>query len=211
MSMAFRVFIPEKWHKCQKLGMFNRFKLLACSLEIHMYASVSKSAESCWHHCQQDSMLSLLFLICRLQNEFNWTLQSPCEFLLCICLLLCLSSLLLLSCLLLSILLLDRILSSSLWLDRSTNFCLMLLTFFLFCGFIIEPAIHVTICVPKRIWKMIWVDYQVFMFCVPKVDGVENKEGRWKHSSKSKVASQVRLLLLPICVPSHNFFRNIFR
>ena len=46
------------------------------------------------------------------------------------------------------------------------------------------------------------------MFCVPKVDGVENKEGRWKHSSKSKVASQVRLLLLPNCVPSHNFFRN---
>ena len=47
------------------------------------------------------------------------------------------------------------------------------------------------------------------MFCVPKVDGVENKEGRWKHSSKSKVASQVRLLL-PNCVPSHNFFRNFF-
>lgn len=46
------------------------------------------------------------------------------------------------------------------------------------------------------------------MFCVPKVDGVENKEGRWKHSSKSKVASQVRLLLLPNCVPLHNFFRN---
>ena len=46
------------------------------------------------------------------------------------------------------------------------------------------------------------------MFCVPKVDGVENKEGRWKHSSKSKVASQVKLLLLPNCVPSHNFFRN---
>ena len=137
MSMAFRVFIPEKWHKCQKLGMFNRFKLLACSLEIHVYASVSKSAESCWHHCQQDSMLSLLFLICRLQNEFNWTLQSPCEFLFSICLLLSLCSLLLLSSLLLC-----RILSGSLWLDRSANFCLMLLTFFLFCGFIIDPAIH---------------------------------------------------------------------
>ena len=55
---------------------------------------------------------------------------------------------------------------------------------------------------------MIWLYYQVLMFCVPKVDGVENKEGRWKHSSKSKVACQVRLLLLPNCVPSHNFFRN---
>lgn len=48
----------------------------------------------------------------------------------------------------------------------------------------------------------------MFMFCVSKVDGVENKESMWKHSSKSKVASQVRLLLLPICAPSHNFFRN---
>ena len=116
--MAFRVFIPEKWHKCQKLGMFNRFKLLACSLEIHVYAF-------------------LIILICRLQNEFNWTLQSPCEFLFSICLLLSLCSLLLLSSLLLC-----RILSGSLWLNRSANFCLMLLTFFLFCGFIIEPAIH---------------------------------------------------------------------
>ena len=119
--MAFRVFIPEKWHKCQKLGMFNKIKLLTCSLEIHVYASA----------------LSLLFLICRLQNEFNWTLQSPCEFLFSICLLLSLCSLLLLSCLLLC-----RILSDSLWLDRSANFCLMLLTYFLFCGFIVEPAIH---------------------------------------------------------------------
>ena len=118
MSMAFRVFIPEKWHKCQKPGMFNKIKLLACSLEIHVYAF-------------------LIILICRLQNEFNWTLQSPCEFLFSIYLLLSLCSLLLLSCLLLG-----RILGGSLWLDRSANFCLMLLTFFLFCGFIIDPAIH---------------------------------------------------------------------
>ena len=148
----------------------------------------------------------LIILICRLQNEFNWTLQSPCEFLFSICLLLSLCSLLLLSCLLLC-----RILSDSLWLDRSANFCLMLLTFF-FVDSLSNPLFIVTICVPKRRWKMIWVDYQMFMFCVPKVDGVENKEGRWKYSSKSKVASQVRLLLLlPNCVPSHNFFRNIFR
>ena len=47
----------------------------------------------------------------------------------------------------------------------------------------------------------------MFMFCASKVDGVENEESMWKHSPKSKVASQVRLLL-PNCVPSHNFFRN---
>ena len=115
--MAFRVLIPEKWHKCQKLGMFNKIKLLACFIEIHVYAF-------------------LIILICRLQNEFNWTLQSPCEFLFSICLPLSLCSLLLLSCFLLG-----RILSDSLWLDRSANFCLMLLTYFL-CGFIVEPAIH---------------------------------------------------------------------
>ena len=48
------------------------------------------------------------------------------------------------------------------------------------------------------------------MLCVPKVDGVENEESMWKHSPKTKVASQVRLLFLPIYVPppSHNFFRN---
>lgn len=49
------------------------------------------------------------------------------------------------------------------------------------------------------------------MLCVPKVDGVENEGSMWKHSPKSNVASQVRLLLLlPNCVPSHNFFRNFF-
>ena len=55
---------------------------------------------------------------------------------------------------------------------------------------------------------MICIDYQMFMFCASKVDGVENKESMWKYSPKSKVASQVRLLLLPNCIPSHNFFRN---
>lgn len=52
----------------------------------------------------------------------------------------------------------------------------------------------------------------MIMLCIPKIDGGENEESMWKHSSKSKVASQVRLLLLllllPNCVPSHNFFRN---
>ena len=68
-----------------------------------------------------------------------------------------------------------------------------------------NPLFIVTICVPKRRVKMICIDYQMIMSCVPKVDGVENEETMWKHSPKSKVASQVRLLLL-ICVPSNNFF-----
>ncbi len=54
---------------------------------------------------------------------------------------------------------------------------------------------------------MIRVDYQIIMRIVLGLEGVENKESMWKHSPKSKVASQVRLLL-PNCVPSHNFFRN---
>ena len=57
---------------------------------------------------------------------------------------------------------------------------------------------------------MIWFDNQVIMLWVPKVDGVENEEGMWKHSLKAKAPCQVRLLLLPICVPLHNFFRNFF-
>ena len=60
----------------------------------------------------------------------------------------------------------------------------------------------------KRSVKVIYVDYQVFTFCVSNVDGVENEERMWKHSLKAKAPCQVRLLLLPICVPSHNFFRN---
>ncbi len=84
----------------------------------------------------------------------------------------------------------------------------MLLTYFLFCGFIIEPTIHSHNLRAKKKMKMILVDCQVIMLCVPKVDGVENEESMWKHSPKSKVASQVRLLLLPNCVPSYNFFRN---
>ena len=60
----------------------------------------------------------------------------------------------------------------------------MLLTFFL-CGFIVDPLFIVTICVPKRWTKMIWIDYQVFMLCMPKIDGGENEESMWKHSPKS--------------------------
>ena len=32
---------------------------------------------------------------------------------------------------------------------------------------------------------MICVDYQMFMFYVPKEFGVENEESMWKHSPKS--------------------------
>ena len=71
-----------------------------------------------------------------------------------------------------------------------------------------NPTFIVTICVPKRKVNMIRVDYQIIMRIVLGLEGVENEESMWKHSPKSKVASQVRLLLLPNCVPSHNFFRN---
>ena len=60
----------------------------------------------------------------------------------------------------------------------------MLLTFLL-CGFIVESAIHSHNLRAKKNVKMIYVDYQVIMPCVPKVDGVENEESMWKHSPKS--------------------------
>ena len=83
----------------------------------------------------------------------------------------------------------------------------MLLTYFLFCGFIIEPTIHSYNLRAKKKMKMILVDCQVIMLCVPKVDGVENEESMWKHSPKSKIVSQVRLLLSNY-VPLHNFFET---
>ena len=61
----------------------------------------------------------------------------------------------------------------------------MLLTYFLFCGFIIEPAIHSHNQRAKKKMKMILVDCQVIMLCVPKVDGVENEESMWKYSPKN--------------------------
>ena len=57
---------------------------------------------------------------------------------------------------------------------------------------------------------MRWIDYQALTFCVLKEYGVENEKRMWKHSLKAKAPCQVRLLLLPNCVPSHNFFRNFF-
>ena len=57
---------------------------------------------------------------------------------------------------------------------------------------------------------MICVDYQVLTFCVLKEYGVENEKNMWEHYLKAKALCQVRQLLLPNCVPSHNFFRNFF-
>ena len=71
-----------------------------------------------------------------------------------------------------------------------------------------NPTFIVTICVPKRKVNMIRVDYQIIMRIVLGLGGVEYEERMWKHSPKSKPPCQVRLLLLPNCVPSHNFFRN---
>ena len=59
----------------------------------------------------------------------------------------------------------------------------MLLTFF--CGFVVEPAIHSHNLRAKKKMKMILVDCQVIMLCVPKVDGVENEESMWKYSPKN--------------------------
>ena len=61
----------------------------------------------------------------------------------------------------------------------------MLLTYFLFCGFIIEPTINSHNQRAKKKMKMILVDCQVIMLCVPKVDGVENEESMWKYSPKN--------------------------
>ena len=54
----------------------------------------------------------------------------------------------------------------------------MLLTFLLsfFVDSLSNPIFIVTICVPIRSVKMIWVDYHVFMWIVSKVDGVKNEE-----------------------------------
>ena len=89
-------------------------------------------------------------IILNMSSENRTLLNSTelsCEFLFSICLLLSLCSLLLLSCFLLG-----RILCGSLWLDRSANFCLMLLTFFL--DSLSNPLIIVTISVQKRRVKM---------------------------------------------------------
>ena len=62
----------------------------------------------------------------------------------------------------------------------------MLLTFFLFCGFIIEPAIHShNLCAKKKDGNDIYIDYQMIMLCTSKMEGVENEESMWKYSPKN--------------------------
>ena len=80
----------------------------------------------------------------------------------------------------------------------------MLLTFYV--DSLSNPLFIVTICVPKRRVKMIWIDNQIIMRFVLELEGVENEESLWKHSPKSKVASQVRLLLLSNYVPLTQLF-----
>ena len=78
----------------------------------------------------------------------------------------------------------------------------MLLTFFV--DSLSNPLFIVTICVPKRSVKMICVDYQIFTFCVPKDDGVENEERMWKHSPKRwRNVSAVFSTDFTMCVPKH--------
>ena len=59
----------------------------------------------------------------------------------------------------------------------------MLLTFYV--DSLSNPLFIITICVPKRRVKTMYVDYQVFMSSVPRVDGVENGERMWNYSPKS--------------------------
>ena len=51
VSMMALLIVAVIQRRKSSLYCLNRFKLLACSIEIHVYASVSKSVESCWHHC----------------------------------------------------------------------------------------------------------------------------------------------------------------
>ncbi len=62
----------------------------------------------------------------------------------------------------------------------------MLLTFFLFCGFVVEPAIHSHNLRAKKDGRKLYIlIIRYLRFCVLKVDGVENEESMWKHSPKS--------------------------
>ena len=63
----------------------------------------------------------------------------------------------------------------------------MLLTFLFsfFVDSLSNPLFIVTICVPKRRAKMIWVDYQIIMRFVLEIEDVENEESLWKHSPKN--------------------------
>ena len=65
----------------------------------------------------------------------------------------------------------------------------MLLTYFV--DSLSNPLFIVTICVPKRWVKTMYVDYQVFMYPMSRVDGVENGERMWNYSPKSWGITQI--------------------
>ena len=65
----------------------------------------------------------------------------------------------------------------------------MLLTFYV--DSLSNPLFIVTICVPKRRVKTMYVDYQVFMSPMSRVDGVENGERMWNYSPKSWGITQI--------------------
>ena len=65
----------------------------------------------------------------------------------------------------------------------------MLLTFFV--DSLSNPLFIVTICVPKRRVKTMCIDYQIFMYSMSRVEGVENGERMWNYSPKSWGITQI--------------------
>ena len=65
----------------------------------------------------------------------------------------------------------------------------MLLTYFV--DSLSNPLFIVTICVPKRRVKTMCIDYQIFMYSMSRVEGVENGERMWNYSPKSWGITQI--------------------
>ena len=65
----------------------------------------------------------------------------------------------------------------------------MLLTFYV--DSLSNPLFIVTICVPKRRVKTMCIDYQIFMYSMSRVEGVENGERMWNYSPKSWGITQI--------------------
>gem|GEM_PF-4150985 len=87
--------------------MFTDFKLHREGkwiLFLRRICLMNNNAESCWYYSLQDSAL-FLYVDSKMNSTQLNLIELSCEFLFSICLLLCLCSLLLQSCLLLSILL----------------------------------------------------------------------------------------------------------
>ena len=84
----------------------------------------------------------------------------------------------------------------------------MLLTYFV--DSLSNPLFIVTICVPKRRIEMIYVDYQMIMRCVSKIDGVENEESMWKHSPKNWGKKTLLSSVRQFSIVASNNFRNFY-